>query len=435
MKLRPFELVLVVVFGVLMFVALILLRTYQPPPDQNVTQVGVVSIWGDVPAETFDSVLRKIRETDSGFNSVSYKYVPPEDFDAAFVNALADQKSPDLLFMSQERLVKHRSRLQPLSYDTFPLRDFRSAYIDGAEVFALADGLYGVPVAVDPLVLFWNRDIFARSGLIVAPRTWEEVVANTVPTLTIRDFSRNIKTAGIAMGEYRNIKNAFPIISLLSIQGGSSLVTEAQGTYQVGLNQMPGQAAAAQPFTNAAAFFTNFSNTANTLYSWNRALRLDRDMFLSEDLAMYFGFASEGRDLASKNPNLSFDIAEVPQGETASVRRTYGKFYALIIPKASANKNGAFTVLLRLSASEQAKQISDGLNFAPVSRSLLINGSNDVYGRVAYTSAPYARGWLNPDTTVFGNILMQMLDDINANRRDIGSAANDAVNRTQQAFY
>ena len=435
MKLRPFELVLVVVFGVLMFVSLILLRSYQPPPDENVTAVGAVTIWGDVPPEVFDAVLLKQRDADPGFNRVSYKYFPPDDFDSAFVNALADQNPPDLLFMSQERLVKHRTRLQPLSYETFPLRDFRTTYIDGAEVFALEDGLYGVPVGVDPLVLYWNRDIFARSGFIVPPETWEEVVASFVPTLTVRDFSRNIQTAGVAMGEYRNVKNALPVISLLTIQGGSAMVVERQGTYQIQLNQLSGQGTVSQPFTNAAAFFTNFSNTNNTLYSWNRALRLDRAMFLSEDLAMYFGFASEGRDLAAKNPNLSFDIAEVPQGETASVRRTYGRFYAFTIPKAADNKNGAYAVMLRLSAPEQAKQLSDGYNFAPVNRGLLGTGSNDVYGRIAYTSAPYARGWLNPDTTVLGNIFMQMLDDINANRRDIGSAANDAVNRIQQAFY
>src|SRR3990167_4058409 len=104
-----------------------------------------------------------------------------------------------------------------------------------------------MPVAVDPLVLFWNRDIFARGGLIVAPKTWEEVVANTVPTLTVRDFSRNIQTAGIAMGEYRNIKNAFPIISLLAIQGGSALVTEARGTYHRPLHQISPSMASPHP--------------------------------------------------------------------------------------------------------------------------------------------------------------------------------------------
>jgi ABC-type glycerol-3-phosphate transport system substrate-binding protein len=434
MKLRPFELVLIVVFGTLIFAALIMLRTYKAPPDENTSQIGVVRIWGDVAPEVFSDMIRTIQLVDKGYNNVSYRYIPPGDFDTTFVNALADQASPDLLFMSQERLVKHRSRLQSLSYETHPLRDFRTTYIDGAEVFALADGLYGMPVGVDPLVLYWNRDIFARNGLIVPPTTWEEVVASTVPTVTVRDYSRNIQTAGIAMGEYRNIKNAFPVISLLTIQGGSAMVTQRQSEYQIELNHAPGQGSAAQPFTNAVAFFTNFSNTNNTLYSWNRALRLDRDMFLSEDLAMYFGFASEGRDLAAKNPNLSFDIAEVPQGETASVRRTYGQFHAFSIPQASINKNGAYAVLMRLSAPEQAKVITDGYNFAPVHRSLLQAGSNDVYGRIAYTSAPYARGWLNPDLMVFGDVLAQMLDDINANRHDINSASSDALIRAQQAY-
>jgi ABC-type glycerol-3-phosphate transport system substrate-binding protein len=157
-------------------------------------------------------------------------------------------------------------------------------------------------------------------------------------------------------------------------------------------------------------------------------------MFLSEDLAMYFGFASEGRDLASKNPNLSFDVAEVPQGETATVRRTYGKFYTLVIPKAAANKAGALVAMQKISNPEYSKQLSDGYNMVPVLRSLLLQGSNDVYGRIAYTSAPYARAWLNPQVSAVDDILTQMVEDINANRRDIGSAANDAVNRMQRAY-
>lgn len=434
MKLRPFELVLVVVFGTLFFVALILLRTYQAPPDENVSVVGTVSIWGDLPPESFNEVLRSIRTVDSGFNTVSYRYIPPENFDNEFVNALADQEPPDALFISQERLVQHRSRLEPIPYETIPLRDFRSTYIDGAEIFALSDGIYGIPVAVDPLVLFWNRDIFATNGLLQAPKTWEEVVNTTVPTVLVRDFNRNIQTAGIAMGEYRNIQNAFPVLSLLAIQGGSSLVTEDKGIYRIRLNEVASQVVAIQPFTSAATFFTNFSNTSNTLYSWNRALRLDRDMFLSEDLAMYFGFASEGRDLAAKNPNLSFDIAEVPQGESATIRRTYGKFYAFAIPKASTNKNGTFLALQKLASAEYAKPLVDGYSLVPAHRSLLIGGSNDIYGRVAYQAAPSARAWLNPTMTSVASILTEMVEDINANRRDAGSAANDAVNRLQRVY-
>jgi ABC-type glycerol-3-phosphate transport system substrate-binding protein len=436
MKLRPFELILIVVFGGLFFAALVMLKVYQPPPDEGVSTFGEVTIWGVLPPETFDSLLRKLRETDEGFNTVYYKQVPIEDFDSEFVTALADQAAPDIVLIPHDRLVEHRTRLQPLSYESSPIRDFRSTYIDGAEVIALSDGIYGLPIAVDPLVLFWNRDIFANYDFLRAPMTWEEVVSETVPTLTVRDFNRNINTAAIAMGEYGNIKNAFATYSMLLLQGGSQMTTEGQGKYLVRLDEKVGQEASTSdlPFTQAALFYTNFSNTNNSLYSWNRSLRQDKEMFLSENLAMYFGFASEGRDIAAKNPNLSFDIAEVPQGDGATISRTYGTFYFFAIPRASKNKNGGYAAVQQLASSANSKVLADGYNMAPVHRSTLAVGSNDVYGRVAYISAIYARGWLNPELDDFGRILTTMCEDVNANRRDTAAAASDAVNRTRQIY-
>ncbi len=434
MKLRPFELVLVVVFGTLMFVALILLRTYDAPPDENVSQVGAISIWGVLPDATFNKMLSTVRDSDEGFKQVTYRYIPEENFDEVFVNALADQTPPDLLLIPHDRLIKHRARLEAIPYESFPVRDFRSMYIDGASIFTLSDGVYGFPIAVDPLLMYWNRDIFTSGGFLVAPTTWEEVVGDTVPTLTVRNFNRKIERSALAMGEYSNIKNAFPLLSLLLLQGGSSLVTESQNQYKILINQSVSNSAAT-PFANAATFFTNFSNTQNTLYSWNRSLTLDRDMFLSEDLALYFGFASEGKELEAKNPNLSFDVAEVPQGQTATVKRTYGTYYGLVVPKAAKNKTGSFTVMQKIGNQENAKLLADGYQMAPVHRATLLGGSNDIYGRIAYISANYARGWLSPDSEKLDTVFTTMLDDINANRSDISSATNDAIGRIQQLYY
>lgn len=434
MKLRPFELAMVVIFGSLFILALILLSTYKSPVDQEVNQLasGVI-IWGTLPDAVFSNLFIKLGESNEGFNGVKYKYVPPEEFDGLFVNALADQSGPDLVLIAHDRLVKHRSRLQAIPYESFPARDFRSLYIDGAEVFSLSDGIYGFPLLVDPLAMYWNRDIFSSNGLLAAPKTWEEVVNETVPKLTVRDFNRSINRAGIAMGEYRNIKNAFPILSLLLLQGGSVMVSESSNQYRIRLDETINNTGA-KPFKNSATFFTNFSNTNNTLYSWNRSLRSDNEMFLSEDLALYFGFASEGKDLAAKNPNLSFDIAEVPQAQAATVKRTYGSFYSLIIPKTAKNKPGASTVMQILSSPENAKTIADGYGMAPANRAALAMGSNDIYGRIAYSSSVYARGWLNPDLDKLGGVLSTMLEDINANRSTIEAATNDTIGRIQQIY-
>jgi ABC-type glycerol-3-phosphate transport system substrate-binding protein len=434
MKLRPFELILVVVFGGLFFVALILLKNYQPAPDPTVSQIGEITIWGTVPEVHIVQLLSEISVEDESFRNVTYKAFSPENFDNAFITALADQGSPDLLLLSHESLVEHRGRLQPFSYEAFPLRTFRDTYVEGAEIFALGDGVYGLPLMVDPLVFYWNRDIFSSNGFLSAPKTWEELVSGVVPTLTVKDYSRNINRASVAMGEYNNVKNAFSVISLLLLQGGSKMVVELDpARYSVEINSQTGGGFSG-PFDGAAAFYSNFSNINNSLYTWNRSLREDKDMFLSEDLAVYFGLASEGRDIEAKNPNLSFDVAEVPQGATATTKRTYGVFYAFSIPKAAKNKTSSLAVMQRLADSANAKNLADNYGMAPVHRNTVAAGSSDVFGRIAYSSAFFSRGWLNPDKERVGQALDTMLDDINANRSDVSSAAGDAASRIQQAF-
>jgi multiple sugar transport system substrate-binding protein len=434
MKIRPFELALVIIFGALIISAVVALKFYSPDPDPGESLIGAsVSVWGTLPAEAMNSVIEDISRTDEGFKKVKYRFIPTEEFDRVFLNALADQNPPDLILMSHEGLVKHRNRLEPTSYELFPERDFKDKYIDGANIMALSDGIYGWPVAVDPLVQYWNRNIFSTAGILSAPKTWEEVVGSIVPSLTKRDNNRNIGQSSLAMGEYRNVENAFSVISMLLLQGGSVMVGERGKNYQIGLDDTATKEKAGV-FFNAVTFFTNFSTVSNSLYTWNRSLTLDRDLFLQEKLAIYFGLGTEARDLALKNPNLSFDIAEVPQGAAATVKRTYGSFYGFFVPKVAKNKAGAGIVRLKLTSDENAKKLADRYNLAPVSRNLLSQGSNDIYGRVIYASAPYARGWLNPDKSEAEEAFARMFEDVNANRSDVERAINDATSRIRQAY-
>ncbi len=435
MKLRPFELAMIVIFGSMFLIALLLLGSFEGGNDPEKVRIGNVNIWGTLPEREMNSVLEDIADNyDDAFETVYYTYVPEDEFDIRFLNALADQRSPDLLLLSHEKLVEHRNRLQPIPYETFPLVDYRNLYIDGADIFALNDGIYGFPLVVNPLVMYWNRDIFSSEGFVKPPSTWEELVSETVPSITLRDFNRNIQRSAVAMGEYNNIRNAFGIISLLTIQGGSRLVVDDSGYYRMQLNQTHSADTVEAPFNTAMSFYTNFSNVNNTLYSWNRTLPEDRDRFLSEDLALYFGYASEGREIQAKNPNLNFDVTEVPQGANATIRRTYGDFYALVIPKFSNNMNGAYAAAETLAGEQFAKTIADQYNMAPVNRNALQTGSNDVYGRTAYQSAVRSRGWLNPDIDKTDEILTGLLVDVSANRKDVYSATGDAMRLLESAY-
>ncbi len=430
MRLRPFELALVIGFGVMAVAALAILAFFSP--DSNSTNdpayVGPVQIWGTVPAEPMNTTLTALVEADEAYAFVSYRYVAPEDFNQKITEALADGVGPDLILASHEQLVEQRRRIQPISYESFPLRDFQDLYIEGAQIHALSDGVYGYPMFVDPLMMYWNEDILTNNGFLTSPRTWEELVNVQLPAMIDRSFDRTIDRSVVAMGVFDNTENAYGVLSMLLIQSGSQLVSEriaeASANYQVGLTTSNAQSQ--NPFVNSLSFYLRFSQPANTLYSWNRSFGSDITQFISEDLVFYFGYGSEGYELQRLNPNLNFDIAEVPQGATSDLRRTYGKFYALSPLRSSDNINGAFNVMGQLSSDAINFTLASEYNMVPSKRSLISIGSNDTFGRFTFRSAPITYAWLNPERAEVADIFSDMISDVSENRSDVNSATNDA---------
>lgn len=433
MKLRPFELALVIIFIVLALVSLALFASFDAPPEEpdGGAISGQVTIWGTVPGDGIQQMLAAYQEAYESYQDVSYRYIDPARFNDELVNALADQRGPDIVVFSHEQLVELRPRLFPESYESFPLADIRRLYVDGAEIFALSNGLQARPIAVDPLMLYWNRDILATYGYLEAPRTWEELVNVQFPDIIDRGFDRTINRSVVAMGEYGNVRNAFGTVSLLLIQGGSKGVIETPAEYIISLDDGVGGGA---PLRSTASFYTRFGQPDNTLYSWNRSFSSDRDRFVSGDLAFYFGYASEGPTLERLNPNLNFDIAEVPQGAAASIRRTYGRYYGIGILRTTDNGAAAQAVVAEFSRTGVADTIAIDSGLVPTTRATVAAGSNSRYGRAAYQSAAIAYAWLNPDLAQTDAIFNTMMQDINENRRPLDAAVRDALGRLEVEY-
>ncbi len=430
MNLRPFQIFLLTAFAIIAVVSIILLSNFQSETSTEQLAYGSkVEIWGTFDPAIVDRLFQNITQEDKGFAVVSYRRIDARMFDDEFVNAIAEGRSPDMIMLSSADLVKHRAKLVPIPYETLPVRTFRDTYVEGAEIFALRDGVYAVPFAVDPLVMYWNRDIFASNGLAQPPATWEEVVANVVPRTTLRDAGRNVTQSGIAFGEFRNVHRAKDVLLLLALQSGSSGVTESERGYVVRLNESPEGSGSRVPLEASLQFFTDFSNANSANYSWNRAMARDTDAFTSGDLALYFGRASEAPSIDSKNPNLNFDVAAVPQGGTATARRNFGTFYGFAIPRASANVNGAYAAAQRITSYKYADEFTTALTMAPVRRDLVAAGSADPLRAIMLQSALMARGWLDPDPEASDGIVMQMVEDVVSNRQRVTNAVTDAVSR------
>ena len=435
LNLRPFQIILYGIFLALAIAGVIAFATFRATNSGALLYGSGVEIWGTLPQGAFNSAIQTIAvdEEEEGFNVVRYVEKDPRTFANELANAIAEGRGPDAVVLSHEELVRERGKLYAIPYETISRRTFIDTYVDGAELFLLRDGVYGFPIAVDPLMMYWNQDLFSSNGFSLPPTTWEGLVAQTVPTITRVSPGLDVLQSAIAFGEYANIRHAKELMLLLMIQAGSALTSEEERGYDIDINTAD-STNSRPPGDAALDFYTQFANPSRSVYSWNRSLPQAQSEFLAEDLALYFGFASELRELQNGNPNLNFDAAKVPQGEGATILKSYGRFYTLALLRSTDNFQGSFRAISRLAGRTSAQRISEGLTMAPVHRNTIAGGHPDPFRQAIYDSALITRGWLDPDPDASENIFKMMIEDVTSGRLKISDSVDDTETRLEQLF-
>lgn len=430
--LRPFQVILLGVFVALFLLGVIGLARYSGI-TQGENPYGTVEIWGVLDAGVVSREIAAITEEDELYRGVVYVAKNPRTFAEELTNAIAEGRGPDAVILTHEEILRERPKLIPISYETLPERYIFDTYIDGASIFSLRDGTYGFPLAVDPLVMYFNRDILSAEDFAEPPRTWETILNQTTPRITQRTQANTIARSAMAFGEYTNVTNAKDVLLMLMLQAGSQLVTEGTETFRLSFNSAT--APGSRPPADASLdFYTQYANPGRAVYSWNRSLPLDTDAFLGGDLALYFGFASEVDRLRSGNPNLNFDATRVPQGADATTKRNYAMFYSLSVLRSSDNINGAYAAILKLAGRDVSTRIANAHNMAPVYRSSITAGSLDPFLQNAYDNALASRGWLDPNPAASENIFKRMIEDVTSGRERLSDAVADAETRINQLF-
>lgn len=423
-NLRPFQIVLLAVFGLAALVGLYVFATFGGFGSSK-TQVGAVTIWGTLPVEGVEAGIQELSAAQSQYAKVSYVQKSAATFDADLADALASGNGPDLIITSQEMLSAEKNKLSVVPFSTLPQRTFLDSYLPIFELYLAPDGAYGLPLAADPLVLYYSRSILASAGIASPPSTWE-AVSGLASTITKRTDAGAVSRSLISLGEYGNVMNARGILSALLLQAGTPITAAgAQGLHSV-IGDTADSSFGSTPAQSAVNFYAQFADPAKTLYSWNRSLPSSRTAFVAGDLALYPGYASERAYLSSANPNLDFDMAPIPVPGTLANRVTYGVGYAFAIPKAAKNAPGALSAALALSAKGPAETIAHHLGMAPARRASLTAAADDRYGAVYYPEALVARGWLSPAPGTTDAIFSAMMSDITTGRRSVEQAVSVA---------
>jgi ABC-type glycerol-3-phosphate transport system substrate-binding protein len=408
------------VFAVLIFSGLLKIGGSSGTSNQP---QGKVVIWGTFTSPDVSKVFQDVTTTNQDL-TISYVKKDEATYSNSLIEAFANGTGPDLFFITPDMIMKDENFIYKIPYANYPEKTYNDSFIDGADVYLSKDGIIGFPVVVDPIVLYYNKNILSNEGISQSPQYWDELF-NLNSQLTKVKSGGTITQSMIALGGYDNINNAKDILSTLFIQSGNSIVQRTDTGYNAVLTQ--NSSSSISPIESAVNFFMNFSNPSNTAYSWNRALPNSRDMFTGGKLGMYIGFASELFNLQSINPNISFDVSEIPQARDTSIKRTYGKIYALAVNKKSANITAAFGVAGMFSSGDPAKNFGIAVSLPPASRSLLATRPTDPYLFTFFNSAVITRSWIEPSEGDSDKIFSEMIQNISSNKL----STSDALNRVQ----
>lgn len=419
MKLTLFQGILLGVFGLAAVIGLFVFATYSGGGGSHT--IGTVVVWGTLPDTDVQASLTELSAQIQDLKGVSYVEKKSGTLATDLAAAIATGSSPDLILASDEDLHSLTKFISPIPSGTLTPADYQKAFVREGNLFTVPQvGYAAVPVLVDPLVLYANRTILSSSGIASPPSTWEALIG-LVPKVAVLSASRQITRACVALGTYDNIDHARGILSTLFLQSGVPL-SQVQSTGIIAgdlgsrsdTGQPPGQA--------VVSFYTLFADPSKLSYTWNASLPSSEQLFLTGDLALYFGYASEARYLRAANPNLDFIVSPVPQPATASQKQVYAHLYGLMISRGAKNPAGALTVALLMSNPQEDASLATHTGLAPAALSLLSSAPSDPVAAVAASEALYASGWLSPSGEGTDQIFSSMITGVITGRLSVAAA-------------
>ncbi|MDO8573610.1 MAG: extracellular solute-binding protein [Candidatus Daviesbacteria bacterium] len=241
---------------------------------------------------------------------------------------------PDIFRIHNSWLPMFTSELASSPEDVFTSADFKSMFYPvAADSFIKGSQIYGAPMEVDGLALFYNEDMLNAIGG-KPPKNWQEFI-DLATKMTVKDAT-GIKTAGAAMGTAGNVDHWSDILGLLMLQQPSVDVSNVASPQMV----------------EVLRFYTGFVIDPKKK-TWDANLPKSTDMFAQGRLGFYFAPSWRAHELRVANPNLKFKVTPVPQLSGKIV--SWASFWGEVVSAKSKNPAEAWKFVKFLTSAETEK--------------------------------------------------------------------------------
>lgn len=427
---KPFQVIVIIIFLAAGVIALLMFAGVIKIGDQSTNNSKartIIRIWGTLSPERLGPIIQKFNEENQTYE-IRYAYRSGENFGQDLLESIASGTGPDLFLLPDSLAYLHRERINPVPYASFPIANFKGSFGSAGDVYLTSKGILGLPIVIDPLVMYYNRTILDSNGIVYAPEYWDEF-GTLVPKIIQKDaVSNQISRSAVALGQFSNVKNAKDILSALFMQSGNKIVVESDlGYFMSALDDTEFGESSNKSLAPVLNFYTSFANPLNPLYSWNKSLPASDLFFTSDKLAFYFGYASESNEFVRRNPNLNFGVAPIPQVKGAKFKATKARVYGISVASSSKNATGAFAVAnILASGSSFGKEVAEATSMPPARRDLLATKGEGRFDPIFYNTALYAKSWLDPSPTGTNQVFQDMVESVLSNSKTAADAMRDA---------
>ncbi|MBU2036933.1 extracellular solute-binding protein [Patescibacteria group bacterium] len=357
--------------------------------------------------------------------TINYYKKNVASYEQELIDALAAGRGPDIFSIHNTWLPKHKDKLASAPNELILPARFNEVFVDVAgQDFIDESKIYALPLSVDSLALFYNKDLFNSAGLTGAPKTWAEFNL-AVEKLAKRDAQNNILQAGAAIGTAKNINRSTDILMALMLQSGAPMVSDDrsaasfdQSVSSVGGSFNPGQ--------QALIFYTNFANPSLKVYTWNSLQHYSIDAFVEGRAAMMFNYAYNVPLVRVRSPHLNFSVAALPQISLSGNKITFANYWAPAVSKSSVNQGGAWQFISWLASQENSREYLATTQKPAARRDLIDEQKADADLGIFAQQALYASSWWEIDNLAIEGIFAEMIELVTDGRASISDALQRA---------
>lgn len=357
--------------------------------------------------------------SDQTGTKVQYKKIASvAAYERELLSALAEGRGPDVFVIHHTWVDGKRGILAAAPNSIVDPRAVQDEFVDVVAKDVVRDGqVYALPVSVDTLAMYYNKDLFNAAGIAKPPETWTDF-QRMVEKLTTVNRLGTIQQSAAAIGTAENVNRAPDIVQLLMMQSGLPIINERGN---VDVSNADGE--------RSLAFYTDFANRGKKVYTWNLQQDFSIDAFAEGDTAVMFNYSYHIPTIRAKNPRLNFGIAHMPQiaGSAVENHSNFAAYWPYAVANASTSPNAAWQFVRFVSSQSAADDINTSHTTPPALRSSVIESQRDPELGVFADQALTAKSWSRPDIAAADSIFNQAIDDVVTG----ASTANEALRRAE----